>query len=231
MHLARELLFPSFCYLCREPAHEGMPLCPECLSKIELIQNRCQICGEPFSGEAGERSCGDCMQDPPHFVKARAWARFGGPMLDVIHKFKYQRGFQFAEWMAAGMIEVFEKEFADQEVDLIVPVPLHWRRLLSRGYNQALILARPISRKLKIPIAAGVLARAVNNPSQVGLSRPKRKENLKKVFQVESKSKVAGKNILLIDDVITTGATVDEVARVLRKAGAESVCVLAFARA
>ena len=106
-----------------------------------------------------------------------------------------------------------------------MPVPLHWRRLLSRGYNQALILARPISRKLKIPIAAGALGRAINNPTQVGLSRPQRKENLKKVFQVKNPVKVADKNILLIDDVITTGATVDEVARVLRKAGANpSAC-------
>ena len=108
LHLVQELLFPSFCYLCREPAQVGMPLCPECLSKIELIQNRCRICGESFSGEAGERECGDCMKDPPHFEKARAWARFAGPMLQVIHCFKYQRGFQFANWMASGMIEVFE---------------------------------------------------------------------------------------------------------------------------
>lgn len=231
MELARELLFPSICYLCSGHADSGMPLCPDCLAKVEFIGSRCEICGEPFTGEGIERLCGDCLDARPHFEKARAWVKFQDPVSEIAHRFKYQRAFHFLDWMAEGMIRTASTELSGQRFDMIIPVPLHWRRLLTRGYNQALILARPVSRALKIPVRAGALVRAVHNPPQVGLSRPARKENMKKVFKVTNPKKVAGKNILLLDDVITTGATMDEAAKVLKKAGAKSVCALAFARA
>lgn len=231
LELARELLFPSFCALCTNPAEMGMPLCPDCLSRMEFISARCGLCGEPFSGEPAERLCKDCMTEKPHFEKARAWLKFQEPVTGIVHGFKYQRQFQFLDWMARGLCRLFQKEFAGQKFDMLVPLPMHWQRLMQRGYNQALILARPISQKLKIPLRTGTLVRVRNNPPQVGLTRPARKQNIKKVFAVKNPKMVSGKNILLIDDVITTGATVDEAARVLRKAGAESVSVLALARA
>lgn len=231
LELARELLFPSFCILCRNPAEMGLPVCPDCLSRMEFISAKCGLCGEPFTGEVSERLCRDCMTEKPHFDKARAWLKFQEPVIGIIHSFKYQRQFQFLDWMAQGLSQLFQTEFAGQKFDMLIPVPLHWQRLMQRGYNQAFILARPMSRKLKIPLRPGALTRARNNPPQVGLTRPQRKENIKKVFAVKNPKMVSGKNILLVDDVITTGATVDEAAKVLRKAGADSVSVLALARA
>jgi len=231
LQLARELVFPSICRLCANPADPGMPVCDACLSRMEFINARCDICGEAFTEGNTEHVCGDCALDRPVFEKARAWVKFQDPVQIIIHDFKYRRGFYFADWMVTGMLEVFEREFAEDKFDVIIPVPLHWRRLLTRGYNQALILARPISWKLKIPIAPGALARAINNPPQVGLSRAKRIENMKKVFAVKKPGQIKGKKILLVDDVITTGATVSEAAKVLGKAGAETVSVLAFGRA
>jgi len=231
LQIARELVFPSICRLCANPAEPGAPVCDDCLTKIEFIKARCDICGESFAAGNIEHVCGDCSLDRPSFEKARAWVKFQDPVISIVHRFKYRHGFYFADWMVTGMVDVFEREFADEKFDVIIPVPLHWRRLLTRGYNQALILARPLGRKLKIPIAPGALVRRVNNPPQVGLSRAQRRENMKKVFAVKNKKNVAGKNILLVDDVITTGATVSEAAKVLVKAGAETVSVLAFGRA
>jgi ComF family protein len=231
LRLAQELIFPSICRLCEKPAEPDMPLCNGCLSRIEFIQARCDICGESFAAGNIEHVCGDCALDRPSFEKARAWVKFRDPVTSIVHRFKYQHGFYFADWMVTGMIEVFRREYGEEKFDVMIPVPLHWMRLLTRGYNQALILARPLSRKLKIPIAPGALARRVNNPPQVGLSRAKRIENLKKVFAVKNPKQIKGKNILLVDDVITTGATVSEAAKVLVKAGAETVSVLAFGRA
>jgi ComF family protein len=230
-NLVKEIVFPSICYLCSSPARTGMPLCADCLAKFDYLgESRCDICGEAFAGGVAHL-CADCLDSKPKFAKARAFVKFSEPATRIVHAFKYQRGFHYLDWMVAGMLEVFKREFAGEKFDLLIPMSLHWRRLMARGYNQALILARPLSRKLRIPLEASVLNRAKNNPPQVGLSKAERRENLKKVFEVTNRKTVEDKTVLLVDDVITTGATANEAARALRKAGAEKVCVLAFARA
>lgn len=231
LDLARELVFPSQCALCGTPSLTGDPLCDKCLGSLELISgSRCDICGEAFAPGTDAHTCGDCATERPNFEEARAWLKFQAPVNSIIHLFKYKRGFYFLDWMVSGMVETFRREYAGREFDLVAPIPLHWRRLLTRGYNQALILAKPIGRKLKMKVAPGALSRTGNTPPQVGLSRNQRKENLKKAFAIKDPKRVAGKKILLVDDVITTGATVDEAARVLKKAGAREVRVLAFGR-
>ena len=230
-NLALETLFPSYCHLCARSAEESLPLCPECLNQIRPIgPARCEICGKGFEGEVAERLCGDCIAHRPNFDSARAFAVFDDPLVQVIHRFKYNRGFYYLDWMAEGLAQTYQREFADEKFDLIMPVPLHWLRLLRRGYNQAFILAQPLSKKLKLPLAAGALARTRHTESQVGLSPAKRKDNLKKSFEVTNPKRVEKKSILLVDDVVTTGATVDEAAKTLKKAGADKVCVLAVAR-
>jgi competence protein ComFC len=229
--LAREIVFPSICRQCGKIADPGIPLCPLCLQAVEVIKSRCDICGEAFAPSSLDHVCGDCLEERPIFQKAAAWAKFSGPAADAVQRFKYQRAFFYLDWMVAGMAEVYKREFAGENFDMIIPVPLHWVRLMKRGYNQALVLARPLARKLKAPIQAGALSRAINNPPQVGLSRFQRKENMKKVFAVKNPGRVKGKKILLIDDVITTGATMDAAAKALLKSGAGQVSALAFARA
>lgn len=228
---ALELVFPSFCHLCRRSAEESLPLCPDCLEQIERIgKSRCEICGKGFTGETPDRRCGDCLGHQPAFARARAFARYQDPMLSIIHRFKYNRGFYFLDWMIQGLLGVYQREFSEEKFELLVPIPLHWRRILRRGYNQAFILAKPLSQKLGIPIAPGALIRTRNTEAQAGLSPAQRKENVKKSFRVKSQKLVAEKRILLIDDVITTGITINEAAKTLKKAGAERVCALALAR-
>ncbi len=229
--LALELVFPGFCYLCDGVAQESLPLCSECLDQIERIgTSRCAVCGKKLDGGVPDRRCGDCIRHQPAFAQARAFAKYQDPMKSIIHRFKYSRGFYFLDWMADSLVRVYEREFNAERFDLIIPIPLHWVRVLKRGYNQALILARPLSGKLGIPIAPGALIRTRNTEPQAGLSAAKRKENLKNSFRVKSAKRIKGKNILLIDDVITTGTTINEAAKTLRKAGAEKVCALALAR-
>jgi len=228
--LAYELIFPSQCQLCGDLAHFKIPLCNTCLKKVQKIGNlRCEICGKAFTGETN-RICGNCIKEKPKFDQARAWAKFEEPMVQIIHQFKYQRGFQFANWMVNNLVEVHQTQFSDQKFDLLIPIPLHWKRLLQRGYNQALILAQPLSKKLKIPLDTTILQKTTNTPPQVGLSSAQRKENLKKSFQIKKPKLIAGKNILLVDDVITSGATANEASKILKQAGAKKVCILALAR-
>ena len=151
--------------------------------------------------------------------------------MEIVHRFKYQREFAFLAWMSDEMAGVYQEEFAPLDFDLIIPVPLHWQRLLKRGYNQSQLLARFLAKKINLPLAPSVLVRTKNTPPQVGLSRNQREKNLKKAFLVKKPSLVEGKKLLLIDDVITTGATIEEASRTLKRAGAELVGVLAFARA
>ena len=147
-NLALETLFPSFCHLCSKSAEQSLPLCPECLEQIRPIGSaRCEICGKGFEGEVSGRLCGDCISRRPSFDAARALAIFQDPLVQVIHRFKYNRGFYYLDWMAEGMAQVYQREFADEKFDLVMPVPLHWLRLLKRGYNQALILAQPLKQK------------------------------------------------------------------------------------
>jgi len=226
-----EVLFPSFCYLCSQPAPSGMPLCEECLNQIEKINNKCRICGVAFSEITPEHICGRCRKEKPKFDLARGWVKFTDPASQIIHQFKYQRGFYFLNWIADGLAELYETEFASLDFDLIVPVPLHWKRLIQRGYNQALILAKALARRIKLPLNPSLLKRKINTQTQVGLSINQRKKNLKNAFEVKQKDKVFGKRILVVDDVITTGTTANEVSKALKNAGAEIVGIIAFARA
>jgi len=230
LSLAHQLIFPSQCQLCGEPALLNLPLCNLCLKKVQEIGAlRCEVCGKAFTGEVN-RLCGSCIKEKPKFDQARAWAKFEEPMVQIIHQFKYQRGFYFANWMIDSLFKLYLQEFSSQKFDLLIPIPLHWKRLLQRGYNQTLILAQPLSKKLKIPLSTTILQKTRNTHPQVRLSSAQRKENLKKSFQLKKPESVEGKNILLIDDVITSGATANEAGKILKQAGANKVCILALAR-
>lgn len=229
-----ELFFPPICPLCRnELLREDEELCEGCLSGMELIKKPyCLICGMQMeSKEAISHICIWCEKEKPYFSKARAYAIFDFKMVETIHRFKFAGWLSLAKFLAKGMINIYKEELKDDNYEVVIPVPLHWRRLLTRGFNQSAVLASAMARELNLRLELYSLKRVKNTKPQYGLTRRERKENVKNAFKVINNAKVKGKRILLVDDVYTTGATVGECSKVLKKAGADMIGVLTLARA
>lgn len=230
-----DLIFPPLCHACGEfiPAAGDLHLCPSCRQEADtLVSPLCSRCGIPFLTEKGiDHTCGDCIADPPPFDAARAAVPFQDPIKGLIHRFKYEHRVQLRRPLAlltAELLAPFAAEFAP---DLIVPVPLHVRRLRSRGFNQALLIAELLSKKWDIPLSRRGLRRIRWTEPQITLSAAEREKNVKGAFQVRKPPEIAGRRVLLVDDVYTTGSTVAECCRTLKKAGADKVFVVTVARA
>jgi len=190
----------------------------------------CERLGTPFEQDLGAGLLSpQAVADPPVFARARAVARFEeGPARRLVHRLKYSDRAELARPMARWMARAGADLLA--EADLLVPVPLHALRLWRRRFNQAAALAREISREAGRPCDVGALKRVKATKSQVGLTRAQRADNVQGAFRVADGAAVRGRNVLLIDDVLTSGATVNAASRVLLRAGAARVDVLVFAR-
>jgi len=231
-----DLLYPPRCRGCDEPGPES-GLCAACLVAIpQPASPQCRICGTPFAtAGAGDHVCGACLKRPPLFRRARAVATYdaaatqGGPLNRLLHEFKYQRDVSLAPTLATLLGQRLPFELGDY--DRIVPVPLHPARLRWRGFNQALLLARRLERTIRPRVDPFALQRPRSTPPQVGLDHDERQRNVRGAFAVRKGHEPRGLSVLLIDDVYTTGATVNECARVLRRAGAADVDVLVVAHA
>lgn len=220
----------------------GSHLCPGCLYDFTALDPPlCTKCGEPFkSRTSGNHLCADCITREKHFSCARAFAVYDGAILKLIHAYKYKGRTGLAKPLAMLVYAAFLRHFASNGIDLAIAVPLHKKRLRSRGFNQAHLMIRhlpEIAKKhslrghKKIAIDTDCLVRSRNTATQTGLERGRRIKNIKNAFKVRSSQKIAGKNVLIVDDVFTTGSTCEECARMLMKAGAASVFVLTLARA
>ncbi len=214
------VLFPPRCVICRR---EGEWFCAACCARVELVLPPiCERCGRPLHGER----CAFCLESPLEIDGLRAVAFFDGVMREAIHCFKYQRrtelvlqfGSMLSSYLTAQPIGV----------DLVVPVPLHSERERWRGYNQALLLARETALHQKLALWYNVLERTRATPPQVGLDAKARRANVRDAFM--AREEVAGARILLIDDVCTTGATMNSCAIALKRRGAKAVWGLALAR-
>ncbi len=228
---ALDILYPPTCLACRAATATHGALCPRCWSVMRFIERPfCERLGAPFEQDLGEGLLSpQAMADPPVFARARAVARFeDGPARTLVHRLKYSDRAELARPMARWMARAGADILA--EADLVAPVPLHPLRLWRRRFNQAAMLAREISRATGRPCDPGALVRIKATPSQVGLSQTQRAENVQGAFRVARHAQVRGRNIVLIDDVLTSGATVNAAARVLLRAGAARVDVLVFAR-
>jgi len=225
-----EFFLPRFCLFCGVAVGEDaeVAVCPECEAGIEWVASPvCPCCGLIFpSREGADRVCGACTTDPPPFARARAAAVYDGPAAEAIKRFKFNRRLVYLPVMQTWLKRPYCRELLEG-ADLVVPVPLHSRRLRARGFNQALLLARGLGGA---PVAREALVRVRHTAPQIGLNPKERRENVKAAFAVPDSGQVKGKNILLVDDLYTTGATVRECARVLRRAGAKRVDVLTVAR-
>lgn len=230
-----DLVFPPRCITCDDllERHDSLPFCPSCLDGIHFIRSPlCPRCGVPFPvTEAEDHLCGDCLTAERPYTVARSVGRYEETLLTAIHRFKYRGRTGIGEILGGIMADFAGGIWDMAAFERIVPVPLHRRRLRERGFNQSVILARKISKRFDIPLDFTSLRREVFTPPQVGLGREARPANVHGAFAVKYPERIAGRRILLVDDVYTTGSTLAECARVLIRAQAEAVAVLTLARA
>lgn len=226
-----DYLFPPVCLNCLTPLEEPHKVCSDCWQNIEfLVAPLCEIKGTPFPFdlEPGTISA-TAIKNPPEYDKARGVAAYQGTMKDLIHKLKYNDRHELLNLLVNWM--KFSGKELIQQSDLIVPIPLYKSRLWERRFNQSALLAKRLSEQTKTPYDCSIFHRKKKTRSQVGLTSKERYQNLKNAFIIEEekRSKLQGKSILVIDDVITTGATINSAAIALKKSGARSVNILSLA--
>ena len=218
-------IYPSRCPVCRNQsdAHVYAPICLYCWSTIERYNgSSCRVCAVPIvSPYAGV--CGECLSHPPYFSFVLAYGLYSGILREAIHLFKFSGIKRLGRPLGRLL-----SSLPIPEADIIVPVPLSKRGLRQRGFNQTLILAKTLSKDLKIPFSIDCLFKRRDTPPQSGIRAVDRKRNVKGAFEV--REDVARKKVILLDDVMTTGATVRECAKTLAKAGAEEIIVVVLAR-
>jgi ComF family protein len=229
------LIFPPVCPICQKSlvdTGEDLTICSSCrMTMRPLRPPYCLRCGFPLpSGDDTDHLCGRCLKERWYFEVHRASGRYDGALKEAIHRFKYGRAFTLVRVFGDLLQPVLHRLSQDYPVDMMVPVPLHIRRLRERGFNQALLLVRELYKRTGIPYKERVLKKIKDTPVQIALKKQERSRNLKGVFQVEDQEAIQGKAVLLVDDVYTTGATVNECSRALLKAGASRVAVLTVAR-
>lgn len=230
-----DLIFPPRCVSCDQSLYSAPDhyFCPACHDRIGFVRSPiCLRCGIPFeSGELKDHLCGDCLTADTVFSVARCVGRYEETLLDCIHRFKYNEHLGVGKVLGQMMAVYAYPAFNVSDYTLIMPVPLHPKRLRQRGFNQSLLLARVIAARHDRPVDFMTLKRQIYTEPQVNLGRSERETNIKGAFKIADAGRIAGEKILLVDDVYTTGSTVKECATVLLKAGAEDVAVLTLARA
>ena len=223
---------PPLCPTCREPVADPGALCAQCWSKLTFISRPyCERLGIPFAYDPGPGVLSmEAIADPPSYNRARAAVRYDETARTMVQAFKYGDRLDLAPAMGRWMVTAGRELLND--TDALVPVPLHWRRLWSRRFNQAAMLAQTIARVAAVPMRHDLLKRVRATRQQVGLTQTQRASNVQGAFRVprEARAEVRGKRLLLVDDVLTSGATLDTCARILLRAGAANVDVLVFAR-
>jgi len=228
---ALDLVFPPLCPVCDRLLGAGRrdPLCGVCWAGLERIAPPwCRCCGVPLGIDG---LCGACRSRRPRFAYARAALRYGDLAREAIHAFKFGGRRTLADPLGDLLAGLGLSALPGAAPDVLVPVPLHPRRARERGYNQALLLARRLERAWGVPVAADALRRAVATQPQADLDAAARRRNVRNAFAVRYPGLVAGRHVVLVDDVLTTGATAGECAMSLSRAGAATVGVVTVARA
>ena len=227
-------LYPNVCQLCgerRATAAEGY-VCAGCWQGVRfIVPPFCERCGLPFAGElTTEFECANCREMELHFTQARAAVAAQGVTLEVIHRYKYQHALWFEPFLADLLLRQAGTALRREKWDLIVPVPLHPLKQREREFNQAERLARRVGRAVGIPVEARLLQRREHTRTQTQLTRRERADNVRRAFALRPGVRLAGERVVVMDDVLTTGATTSACARMLREAGAGDVCVWTVAR-
>ncbi|MGH8397788.1 MAG: ComF family protein [Gammaproteobacteria bacterium] len=225
---APDLLYPPFCLLCGQRSHTVQELCAACSRDLPWNRHACERCAAPLPEEAPNKYCGRCLQSPPAWDGAASPLLYAWPLDQLLQRFKFNNdlatgrllGELLADFLAAG---------PTVKPELLIPVPLHSLRLRERGFNQALELARPVSRRLRLSIAHDLCVRVKHTQVQSKLDAAERHRNLRDAFAV--RRSVMKAHVAILDDVVTTGTTAAALSKTLRQAGAATVQVWSLARA
>ena len=230
-----DCVFPPRCITCGTllEACRPLPFCPDCYGGIRFIHSPlCPRCGLPFPAVEGtDHLCGECLAAEKPYAVARSVGLYEGTLLKAIHLFKYKGKIGIGRILGALMADFAGSLWDMKAFSLVLPVPLHKSRLRQRGFNQAVILARVLAKRFTLPLDFMALRRHLLTAPQVGLGREDRLTNVRGAFSIHKPAKVAGRRILLVDDVYTTGSTLSECASILMRADAEAVAALTLARA
>jgi len=231
------VFFPAPCRICGETLTNAsrIPICPACLDSFTRVTPpMCLCCGRPFVSPVTELAiqplCRLCRGKQYAFERARTFAIYDDAIGAAIQLLKYDQVMRLGDWFAARLAEVVAQGGAEMHADVVVPVPLHPSRLKERGYNQAELIARPLARRLRLPLGTYLLVRTKPRPAQFLLTRRQRWESVRGAYATRQGVQVDKLRILLVDDVMTTGATLDSCSRALLKAGAAAVVGLTVAR-
>ncbi len=232
------VFFPSGCRICERllTSASRVPLCEECLSSFERVPNIvCEVCGLPLPGLARSEGepllCPACQERTYAFDRARSFAVYQNAVVRAILLLKFEQIEPLGAWFAERLAELVRDGGDRLAADVVVPVPLHRERERERGYNQAALLSKPLAKRLRLPHKAVLLMRTRARPDKQVLSLEERWESVRGAFATRPGSQVDNLRVLLVDDVLTTGATLEACARALREAGAKSVIGLTVARA
>ena len=227
-----DILYPRVCAVCVRPAEGGHYICWDCLAEIPFIRDPyCSLCGDPFEGAVEhDFVCSWCLKHKPAFDLARSAVRYRGPIGKLLQQYKYNNATHLSYDLCLLLAGCVRAHLLSDGIDAIAYVPLHPRKARARSYNQARLLAEHLSRRLKVPIERNALRRVRWTSTQTRLSAEARRANVIGAFHSPIPDWVEGRRWLLIDDVMTTGATVDACARVLKEHGARRVVVATVAR-
>jgi len=226
--------YPEWCQLCVQaratPAENYV--CQSCRKGVRFIKPPfCQRCGRPYEGAIDHPfECSNCRDLELHFSSARSAVYAQGPVLEIIHRYKYNRALWFEPLLTGWLAERAAPALAEEKWDWIVPVPLHSTKQREREFNQAERLARGLSAATGIAVNSRLVERRLFTQSQTLLSREERQANVRRAFATRQRQPLSGERVVLVDDVFTTGATASACARALRTAGAGEVCVWTVAR-
>ncbi|MCO6188202.1 ComF family protein [Rhizobium sp. L1K21] len=233
VRLVSHFLFPPACAACGRLSAQANALCPQCWTGVRFIERPyCEVLGTPFSHDLGDGILSaDAIANPPPFDRLRAAVAYSGPARSIVQNLKYRDRLELATMMAGWMMRAAGD--AVRDADFIIPVPLHRSRFFVRQFNQSAELARALSQLSGTPMAVHELIRKRRTSQQVGLGLRQREENVRGAFALsdEGRMRFAGKKLVLVDDVYTTGATVSACTRALRRAKPQDISVVTFAMA
>ena len=223
--ITQKLALPSVCVLCHQYHRETITICKQCATLLKPIGPACSYCALPLPDEQF-LVCGHCLQEKPAFDRTLTHYRFEEPLRTLLHEFKYHEALYLRNFLAKLMLDALPKQVI--QTQCLIPVPLHPKRLRQRGFNQAAELSKLLAKQLKIPCELRLCSKVINTVPQVSVNSDERRKNLRQAFRSKA---IPYQQVTLVDDLVTTGSTANELARILKQEGVARVDLWCCARA